>query len=326
MTVLKKIAGTFARAALVCVGFVASVWLALAVFGLVHYREFRAERLEEQRIPALHNGFVPQGLSVTEDGIALHSGYHAKTGALELYIDQDGTPRRLIPLREDGTPIKGHGGGISIAKDYVYLADKGCVTVFALADLLSASENGSVKALRVVEVDTSASFCFADDKNLYVGEYFRAGNYELDESHAFVTPSGERNRAIVTVYPLDEDGALASDAPAFAISVPHQVQGFAVDGDVYITSSSWGLADSELSFYNGLCESDATFPAACGALPLYYLASENLAKTVRMPAFSEGLDIANGRVYITFESACNKYIVGKLFFANRVLSYPIEQQ
>ena len=42
-----------------------------------------------------------------------------------------------------------------------------------------------------------------------------------------------------------------------------------------------------------------------------------------MPAFSEGLDIVGDRVIISFESACNKYIVGKLFFANKVVSYPI---
>jgi hypothetical protein len=42
-----------------------------------------------------------------------------------------------------------------------------------------------------------------------------------------------------------------------------------------------------------------------------------------MPAMSEGLDIVGDRVVILFESACNKYLFGKLFFADKLVSYPI---
>jgi hypothetical protein len=56
---------------------------------------------------------------------------------------------------------------------------------------------------------------------------------------------------------------------------------------------------------------------------LYYLDSTNYDKTVKLPAFSEGLAIEGDRVLINFELACNKYIVGKLFFANKIVSYPI---
>jgi hypothetical protein len=42
-----------------------------------------------------------------------------------------------------------------------------------------------------------------------------------------------------------------------------------------------------------------------------------------MPVFSEGLSIKDGKIVISFESACNKYVIGKLFFATKVVSYPV---
>ena len=64
-------------------------------------------------------------------------------------------------------------------------------------------------------------------------------------------------------------------------------------------------------------------PVSGKDVPLYYLDSSNHQKTVKMPAFSEDLDVVGDRVIVSFESACNKYVVGKLFFADKVISYPI---
>ncbi len=60
-----------------------------------------------------------------------------------------------------------------------------------------------------------------------------------------------------------------------------------------------------------------------GEVPLYYLDSTNLKKEVQLPCFSEELCVVGDRVYISFESACNKYIIGKPFFATYIASYPI---
>ena len=49
-----------------------------------------------------------------------------------------------------------------------------------------------------------------------------------------------------------------------------------------------------------------------------------MEKSMAMPAFSEGLAILNdGRVAVSFESACNKYIIGKLFFATNVVAFQV---
>jgi hypothetical protein len=57
-------------------------------------------------------------------------------------------------------------------------------------------------------------------------------------------------------------------------------------------------------------------------VPLYYIDSSTRIKDVVMPSFSEGLSIKDGKIVISFESACNKYVIGKLFFATKIVSYP----
>ena len=118
---------------------------------------------------------------------------------------------------------------------------------------------------------------------------------------------------------------MANWTPNQIISVRDQVQGFAVKDDVYMLSSSWGVSTSTLDFYKGLTDSNTTVTVNNREVPLFYLDSSNHTKTVDMPAFSEDLTVIGDRVLISFESACNKYVIGKLFGANKLVSYPIPE-
>ncbi len=324
MKLLKRIGRALLLVLCAVVLLFALAWGGLFAARAVVYREYLSQKEVESRIPALAEGFVPQGLAVGEDGLFLHSGYHAKSGALQLFYCKGDAVKELIPTL-DGVPMKGHGGGISIAGEFVYLADGGCVSVLSLAAMQKAADGAEVAVQKQIEVDTSASFCFSDGKSLYVGEYYRPGNYELDLTHAYTTPSGEQNRALVQRYALSESGEWLDSTPLCALSIPAEVQGIAVaeDGGVML-SCSWGLASSRLQIHEAPKDSGTTVTLSDNTMPLYYLDSTTHTKTITLPAFSEGLDIANGRVYVTFESACNKYIVGKLFFADKVVSLPIE--
>ena len=57
-------------------------------------------------------------------------------------------------------------------------------------------------------------------------------------------------------------------------------------------------------------------------VPIYYIGKKNHIKTVAAPAFSEDLAVKDGRLIVSFESACNKYKIGKIFFATDAGSYP----
>ncbi len=307
-------------------------WGGLHVAKRFLYPDYYKNGEAVSKIPALGDGFVPQGLDYDPDtNTYIHSGYNGKNA--ELYLVTDDVAKTVVLLTEDGAQATGHAGGVTLAGDYLYISDNenegngrmGFLRVYRFEDIYNAANGDSVQAIGKFAVDTSASFCFSDDSYVYVGEFYRAESYETLQSHYFTTPAGDENKAILTAYPLAADGSLADGTlPAFSVSITSQVQGFAVtdDGKVML-SRSWGINPSYLEIHSGWLDSGTTINTAGVDVPLYYLDSETREQNVTLPAFSEGLALVDGKVAISFESACNKYIIGKLFFANKVIAYPI---
>lgn len=298
------------------------LWTGLQIVKCIVYPDYLANRKFEEKIPGLDEGFVPQGLSYDGEGGYIHSGYHGKL--MSLYLVTGDESKQILPVDESGTLWEGHGGGVARAGDYVYVASESKLIIFRYADLKSAKDGDRVASIGTFAVDTEASFCFADENCIYVGEFYRPVDYETDPTHHVTTPSGDAHKALVSCYPLAEDGSIADVYPLYSISIRDQVQGFAIKGDTVILSSSWGLSSSKLDFYNGMTHDGTMIDVSGKSVPLYHLDSSTHVKTVDMPSFSEGLAIVGDRVVISFESACNKYIIGKLFFANRLVSYPID--
>lgn len=309
------------------------VWGGLHLAKLFLYPDYYGGAAVVSPLPNIHGGFVPQGLGYdAETDTYLHSGYNGKS--TELYLVNGKDAKLILPVYFGETkPAEGHGGGIAMAGEYVYVADNadegdgrcGAIHVFRFTDLQKAAYGAQVKAIEMITVDSSASFCFADSKYLYVGEFYRAGSYETDRSHHVTTPAGDENKAILTALPLKADGSIADRAPAFAASIPSQVQGFAIhENGTIMVSRSWGLNPSYLDIYSGWSDTVGSITLSDKTIPLYYLDSSTLEKSMAMPAFSEGLAILNdGRVAVSFESACNKYIIGKLFFATNVVAFQV---
>ena len=328
MKILKKIG----KIALIVLGallaLVLLVWLSLFLGKYAIYSDFFAEREKEFQIPGIHKGYVPQGLATVDaEGSAfMLSGYNGEY--IDLYYKdmESGDAKRVIPVDSEGNILKGHGGGVTVNKDFVYVADDSSLLVFSLAEIRDAADGAEVVCRGKIPVDNQASFCFSDASCLYVGEFYRPVDYETDKTHYYTTPAGEQNCAIVSCYPLDETGALASEYPICSISIPSQVQGLAIKGDTVMISRSWGLETATLEYYKGVKDSGTTIDVSGKEVPLYYLDSTNLEKTVKLPCFSEELAVVGDRVYISFESACNKYILGKPFFATYIASYPIEYE
>ncbi|MBQ8415872.1 MAG: hypothetical protein IJX13_03080 [Clostridia bacterium] len=309
------------------------IWGGLHLAKLFLYPDYYGGAAVVSPLPNIHGGFVPQGLGYdAETDTYLHSGYNGKQ--TELYLVNGSNTKLILPVYLGETePAKGHGGGIAVAGDYVYVADNadegdgrfGAVHVFRFSDLQNAEYGAKVKAIDMIPVDSSASFCFADASYLYVGEFYRAGPYETDPSHHFTTPAGDENKAILTALPLKADGSVADRTPAFAASIPDQVQGFAIhENGTVMVSRSWGLNPSYLDIYSGWADTKGTVTLSDKEIPLYYLDSSTMEKSIAMPAFSEGLAIlGDGRVAVSFESACNKYIIGKFFFATNVVAFEV---
>ena len=309
------------------------VWgvLSVARFGI--YREYYAQGEGISKIPALYQGFVPQGLTYhKESDTYIHSGYNGAN--IELYLVNGDTVREVVLYTKEGEQATGHGDGVSIVGDFLYIADckgksaerEGFLRVYSLAEILNAENGDIVCETDHVLLDTPASFCFTDGNYMYVGEFYRADNYETVEHHHLTTPAGDENKAIFIALPLGENGSITADTkPEFAVSITSLVQGIAVadDGTVML-SRSWGLNDSHIEFHAGWQDSGKKIAVGDSELPFYYLDSSTMTKDLVMPAFSEALVIIDDKVAVSFESACNKYIVGKFFFSHNVMAFPID--
>ena len=323
---------------LVCILLASVIALFLLAWGGLHvakfiiYPDYYAEAETVSKIPALNNGFVSQGLDYDpETDTYIHSGYNGEK--VELYLVTGDTVKAIVLLTPEGEQAKGHAGGVTLAGDYLYISDNpeegdgrpGFLRIYLFSEIWDAKDGDSVTAIGQFAVDTSASFCFSDDQYIYVGEFYRPEAYETKKEHYFTTPSGDENKAILSAFALQADGSLAKDAkPAFSVSITSQVQGFAVteDGRVML-SRSWGLTPSYMEIHKSWKDSGTTINTMGVDVPLYYLDSSTRIENIKMPCFSEGLALVDDKVAVSFESACNKYIVGKFFFANKVKAFTL---
>ena len=315
------------------VGLFLLLYFVFFLIGLGKYGDARDQRRYVCAIPEINSGWAPQGIAYTGEQY-IQTGYDGDDNIV-LYIGKGNNFKRVIVTDKNGKTAHGHAGGVACTGNNVYIANDSVLLRLELDKLKSAKPGGKVAVAQTIPVDNRAAYCFSDEKYLYVGEFYRAGNYETDKSHHYTTPNGTKNKAIVSCYRLDGNGTIAEEGtqpyPEYCISLTGLVQGFAVKDNTIILSRSYGLKDSELQYHTLPCDDGAkisvTFKANKDAeqkqAPLYYLDGKTLFKTLTLPAFSEDITIANDRVVVTNEASANKYIVGKLFGANKVYSYPI---
>ena len=191
----------------------------------------------------------------------------------------------------------------------------------------------------------------------YNGErYILAGSYHKDETvyltpehEKFTTPAGDKNTSVMTVFKLDENAEFGiNPTPLALISAREMIQGICItpDGQMVI-SSSWGLATSNLFFYDlskvqstvldkhegtitygdledenaNRYEEDFSFEN----VPVYFVDSSCLVNTVVAPPMSEELVCKDGMIIVFCESACNKYMFGKISTGYSTYGYKYEE-
>lgn len=309
------------------------------------------------------SNFVPQGMTYDEESKTFFfTGYMGKPILGELgddvasrvYIrDAEGKVSFTRLLNEDGTPYTDHTGGIEFFGDYVYVTgeDSHGLDVFSAADILAGKSE--TKMLGTVKTFNSPAHTYTFDYN---GErYILAGSYHKDETvyltpdhEKITTPAGDENTSVMTVFKLSEDAEFGIvPEPVAIISARHMIQGVCItpDGQM-VVSSSWGLATSNLFFYDlskmqkvedyryegtvtyGDLEDENAekYEEEFGfTVDLYYLDSSCLVDTVVAPPMSEELVCLDGRIIVFCESACNKYLFGKLTTGFGTYGYEYKQ-
>lgn len=305
---------------------IAGVIVALGVFLMVWYMgdsypDFEGRFRQEAEIPALDDGFIPQGLGNNGDTM-LVSGYMNDGGASRIYVIDDGETAGYVTIRlgdasdENGEStaeyFTGHMGGIATNGTNVWIASEGMVYRLSYSQVIEAAEEcGEVEISNSWDANCGADFCYYKSGYLYVGEFYRAGNYETDESHRLTTPAGDGNTALILRYTNPSSYSLGTLSRAFSIT--GEIQGMAMDseGDHIILSQSYGLKNSHILIYSynssTTAHNNSVLEINGESVTVYYLDSANLEEDYEIPCMSEGLCSDGDRLYVLFESASVKY-------------------
>ena len=299
--------------------FASIISLALIVVILVNvlkypiYGEYFAIKEDICINPGLNDGFVCQGIAASEkDDKILVSGYMVDDSHSRIYVTNKKNESYYVNLIKNGEKFTGHIGGIATTNGNVYLSNGSKVYTLPLESVLSANNGDYVEIGEGTKVNNNASFIYCDDTYLYVGEFHDGGKYVTD--HSYQTNDGLYH-AICSRYDVND-----LSKPNRVYSIRNNVQGicFTPDGKI-VLSTSFGLTSSIYYIYEekDLILSEHTLDDA----PVYYV--NNLKKEISGPAMSEGLDYYEGKVLSLSESASNKYIFGKFFFANYIIGLRI---
>lgn len=277
----------------------------LNAFKFVIYSDYYSIEEEICRNPGLSDGFVCQGICVSEENERiLVSGYMKDGRSSRIYVTDYDSNSYYVELTREGESYTGHAGGIAVTGDKVYISNASKLFIVSLSEILEAEKGETVDIGSGVKVNSAASFVFADENYVYVGEY-NDPNAQQKE-HIYETPNGV-NHSIIERYTHDD-----LENPDKIYSIGDYVQGvcFTPDGRI-IFSTSHGLTSSVYYVY---FESEATDSGhTLDGASIYYLGK--CTKQISGPAMSEDMDWFDGKVITLSESASNKYIFGKLFFA-----------
>ncbi|MBQ7323922.1 MAG: hypothetical protein IJW96_05095 [Clostridia bacterium] len=318
--------------------------LGLAIGGFkmydwIAYNDFYSNAEVAFPTPGANDGFVQQGFDyLPEERDFLVTGYMADGTESRVYrLCRRGIELSMTKLlTEEGEPYTKHTGGIVRNGEYVYITnDEGGLDVFAYSDIEAGAE--TTKKIGWIPTYNVPAYCYIYDGYLFTGSFFIEEDYETPAYERMMTPNGEQNYSLMTVFKLDETKEFGVDStPKALISTTRCVQGMCITDDGKIVlSTSYGLSASQLFIYdttNLPKKGDYTFTDGetftFEGLPLYYLdnASTNLVETVKAPPMAEELVYLDGKIYIMNESACNKYIFGKFTTGYNVYAYKYAEQ
>jgi hypothetical protein len=287
-------------------------------------------------MPGANDNLVQQGMVYNEDEeVFLIAGYMSDDTASRVYVvSKDGEVLHKVALKNaDGSDYTGHTGGIEYHGNYVYITDgtgekgyDGGLDVFPLDKILAGEE--SVTTLGRVKTYNNPAYCHIYGNHMLVGEFYRKDAYETADGHRFTTPAGDENNALIMVFDVELKGENVDigKEPVAIISTTGEIQGMeTIDDDQIVLSSSWGISKSKLRFYdmNKITKGENTSLYGL-SLPTYHLDSVSLVKEVEAPPMAEEMVYLDGKLFILNESACNKYIFGKLMSGNELYSYNVK--
>ena len=314
---------------LVLVAIVALVLLGGMAYFKISNADYFNNSERQIKIPDIHNGFIPQGLSYDENSNTLLLGGYTNNGKNSpIYvISLDNNEVKKVNLnKQDGSAFKGHAGGLQVHNNYVYVAGStsGLVYVYSYEDILNVQNNGYVNCLGEVSFKTDndkmrVSFVTEIEGNFAIGEYYAPG-YSTNESHHYGNSFGIEQGALLVLFKYDENSEFGlSNEPIKAYSIPNNIQGAtSKDGTLFLTASSGptrskmytfdltGIENAKNTTVNTILDKE---------IDITILDNNYVSKITEFQPMGEEVVIIDDKVFVACESASNAYYFGNLYGA-----------
>lgn len=300
--------------------------LGFKVFDLIKHSDFYSRSKVAFKTPGANDNFVQQGFDyIPHQEKFLVTGYMSDDTASRVYVlDKEGTVLSYTELKkEDGSDYCGHTGGIAHYNNYVYITGATGLDVFSYDDILAGK--ATTNQLGSIKTHNNPAHCYIADGYILVGSFFIEEDYETPERERITTPAGDDNTSIITAFKIDGSFDFAVNPKLRAvISTRRCVQGMCITDDGKIVlSTSYGLSTSQLFVYDieKITREDGFDFDEFYDIQLYYLDSASLVEVIKAPPMAEELVYLDGKIYVMNESACNKYIFGKITTGYNVYAY-----
>lgn len=280
------------------------VFLSLDLIKFSLYKEYYSMRDIICTNHGMDDNYISQGTAITDDGkYIITSGYMSDKTHSRIYITDIATDKThyVKVNKPNGEKCTYHFGGVGYYNNTIYIASAEAVFTIPFDEALTVDE---ISMTKLLDSKTSASFIFVNQTHLYVGEFYKKGNYDTTNQ---IEHAGVTYNAIVEGYSHDD-----YTVPEITYAIREKIQGFAINekGEILL-SSSWSLSASKFYFYKkaDIIETYGDYNGS-GVQALNEPTIE-----FEGPAMSEDLDYHDGKFYTNFESSCNKYFFGKLFIS-----------
>jgi hypothetical protein len=288
------------------------------------YQQFNQWRTEGPVIPGLLQPLVPQGMAYWEEqDLMIISNYMSddSAGVLTfLKMDTEIQEKTLFLYNSDGTPHKGHLGGLALSRKYLWIASDSGVYSILLENLISTGDREKIYLPKLIETETKASFATFYDNVLWIGEFtLKNGNYPVSETHHLVTAAGFEHLGWLGGFTLNIVSGKVY--PDFILSIPDKIQGAVFFENKIVLSESYGRKNySRLHVYeNPLSEPSQKN----GDRSFWFLDGDNKTGEIIIPPMSEAVVLYENNIAVLFESAADKYRDTALFPLDRIQFFPI---
>lgn len=277
------------------------------------YKEFYSQSTKEFEIAGLKEGFTPQGLAYDENSKQfLSCGYMKNGSASRIYVVDAKSKEtvKYFTLKNEDVIYTGHAGGIATDGTNVWIVGDGTVYRFDFAKIADVENGGNIEIVDSFTSNNGADFVTVEGNLLWVGEFQRDGKYDVPQTHFVETSNGKINKALSFCYEIDSASqfGIKSTTPIKALSTPSLVQGMVVVGNKVVISTSYSLPNSHIYTHDNVFNStNKTFDYEGTPIPLFVLEDQNQTSDLEAPSMSEEIVVADGRIFISFESACQKY-------------------